>query len=128
MKKMLFIMLTLSASIQAESISIDLNILDKAVVDNRAPMSTVTEILPADSSKTNTVIKEVLQTHAQEEKRQETYRENITSTREISREDFLHSLRAVIEKGKDFKYYFPNFDYGQSKKDIEQMMRDAVSQ
>ncbi|MDD4969868.1 MAG: hypothetical protein PHT07_10615 [Paludibacter sp.] len=47
---------------------------------------------------------------------------------EDTRDDFIKALRVALEKGRDFKYYYPNFDYGQFKKELEQMMRDAVSQ
>lgn len=47
---------------------------------------------------------------------------------EDARDDFIKSLRVALEKGRDFKYYYPNFDYGQFKKELEQMMRDTVSQ
>lgn len=47
---------------------------------------------------------------------------------EDARDEFIKSLRFALEKGRDFKYYYPNFDYGQCKKELEQMMRDTVSQ
>jgi len=48
--------------------------------------------------------------------------------KEDSRDVLIRNLRASLESGKDFKYYFQNFDYSAYKKDIESMMRDIVSQ
>lgn len=47
---------------------------------------------------------------------------------EETRDGFIKALRVALEKGREFKYYYPNFDYGQLKKELEQMMRDAVAQ
>lgn len=48
--------------------------------------------------------------------------------KEDKRDELIKDLRSSLESSKEFKYYFPNFDYVAFKRDIEGMLRDIVSQ
>lgn len=124
MQKLFFILIGLSAFVYAESIKIDLEAINRLSTPPRdKPKPTVvTEVIPVATPK---VKYDTSFMPAAIPPRKD---DGMLTPREEARENFIRSLRLVIEKGKDFKYYFPNYDYGESKKDIEQMMKDAVSQ
>lgn len=130
MKKLYIIVavILLSAIAMADAIKIDVDALDRlSEPRNPTVKTTVSEVIPVTTIKTNEAFKAAPKMPSAAMTSQ-SMPVRSSSSREEAREEFIRALRDAIEKGKDFKYYFPNFDYGECKKDIEQMMRDAVSQ
>jgi hypothetical protein len=115
----------------ADAIKINLEDLDKIISSQPTQQrESVMEVLPISGSipKVNHVERMPKAIEYSEQYSATARNQTRLNPNEEAREEFIKSLRLVIEKGKDFKYYFPNFDYQAAKKEIEQMMRDSVSQ
>lgn len=125
MKKILIGILLVYVNLGAQTIGIDVDVINKIVNIPPSPKKaeSVVEVVPVEKMPTyvDVASKRVSENDL-------TSRSIKRGANEDARDDFIKSLRVALEKGRDFKYYYPNFDYGQFKKELEQMMRDAVSQ
>lgn len=132
MKSIKLILLVIISSVYCygEAINIDVGVLDKIPAPKLQKQDTVVEIVPVKTIPNTNPVQTNFQKHVSQDASiniRSNYQYNI-DPREASRESFIKALREVVEKGKEFKYFFPNFDYTACKKEIDQMLRDSVSQ
>lgn len=117
------------SALQADAISIDMNEFRKLTYPTKVipAKDTIVELTPIRSGQS---VQPVQPTQSLSEAGADKYqKKNKTgNAKEDTRDELLRELRGALETGKDFKYYFPNFDYAAFKKDVEAMMRDVVSQ
>lgn len=124
MKNIVLWLVILICSGKAETIGIDVDAISKIV--------NVSPVIKSKASVVEVVPVEKIPMYGEIAKTQEdsvyNSRVKYQAANEETRDGFIKALRVALEKGREFKYYYPNFDYGQLKKELEQMMRDAVAQ